>query len=454
MQFNERLKQIQSWLFATDATHEHPEASHTWFWAKLGTGFVLVALGTILLWGFFAPLHGAVVGHGQVKVENYRQVIQHQEGGIVQAIFVKNGSVVKKGQPLLVLEDLRVDANYDITIQQYWSELARNARLLAERSFASAPDFPDEVLAKEKDDIKVGEMLGKERSVFQQRRQSVNLQIKLLTEEARQTEDEIRATSAQLDADRSGRKLMQEELAANQSLLEKGFISNARLLGLARNVSDYEARVGEHGAELAKARQKLTELKLRVESVRSEYQKVAATELKESSDRLNEIQQRAKPLLDMSRRQQITAPTDGIIVDLKVHTIGATVGPRDPLMDIVPADQKLVVEAKLPLDSITELKPGMEAQVRLTGYKQRVTPMIKGNLSYISADSLSDKEKPGESYYLSQIGLDPVSLKEAGIESLLPGMPADIFIKTKPRTAMKYLLDPVLDSLSRSFNEK
>ncbi len=454
MQFSERLKELKSWCLSTDAEHEFPEASHTWYWARLGIIVVILTLMIILLWGFLAPLHGAVVGRGQVKVEKYRQVVQHQEGGIVRSILVQNGSAVKKGQPLILLEDLRVDANYDITIHQYWSELARNTRLLAERSFLDKPDFPQEVVAKSKDDEKVAEVLAKELALFQQRRQTVNLQIKLLNQQIKETEAEIAATSEQLEADRSARKLMQEELEANRVLLEKGFISNARLLSLARNLTDYESRAGEHAADLARARQKLIDLKLRVETVRNEYQKAAATELKESSDKLNEIQQRTIPLTDIAQRLQIVAPADGIVVDLRVHTIGATIAPREPLMDIVPADQKLVVEAKLPLESISELREGMNAEVRLTAFKQRTTPLVKGNLSYISADALADKERPGESYYLCQIVLDPESVKEAGIQTLLPGMPADVFIQTKARTAIKYLLDPVLDSMSRSFNEK
>ena len=123
-------------------------------------------------------------------------------------------------------------------------------------------------------------------------------------------------------------------------------------------------------------------------------------------------------------------------------------------MDIVPANQKLVVEAKLPLESISELRIGMDAEVRLTAFKQRTTPLVKGKLTYVSADALADKERPGESYYLSQIVLDPDSIKEAGIHSLLPGMPADVFIQTKARTAINYLLDPVIDSMNRSFKEK
>lgn len=454
MQFNERLKELKSWCLSANEEHEFPEASHTWYWARLGIIVVILTFTILLLWGFLAPLHGAVVGRGQVKVENYRQVVQHQEGGIVRSILVQNGSVVKKGQTLILLEDLRVDANYDITMNQYWSELARNARLVAERSFLNEPEFPAEVTLKAKDDAKVAEVLAKELSLFQQRRQTVNLQIKLLNQQIQETEAEVTATSAQLDADRSARNLMQEELAANRLLLEKGFISNTRLLGLARNLTDYDSRVGEHAADLARARQKLTDLKLRVETVRNEYKKAAATELKESSDKLSEIQQRAIPLTDIAQRQQVVAPADGTVVDLRVHTLGATIGPREPLMDIVPANQKLVVEAKLPLESISELHPGMDAEVRLTAYKQRTTPLVKGILTYLSADALADKERPGESYYLCQIVLDPDSIKEAGIQSLLPGMPADVFIQTKARTAIKYLLDPVFDSMTRSFKEK
>lgn len=454
MTLRERLMNLRHWFLVDAAAHDFPEAADTRRWARVGMAFVLFAFSILLLWGFFAPLHGAVVGHGQLKVEQHRQVVQHQEGGIVKAILVKNGSVVRKGDPLLVLEDLRVDANYDITLRQYWSELAKNSRLLAERSFLTSVVFPEELLKQEAEQPEIHEVLAKERSLFTQRRQSVNLQLNLLSQQIKDSGDEIRATSTQVEADHSARKLMNEELAANRSLLDKGFISNARYISLERNLNDYQARLGEHTADLSRARQKQTDLKLRAENVRNEYQQAAAAELKESSDRLNELQQRVRPLLDMAQRQQVTAPADGIVMDLKTHTLGAAVGPREPLMDIVPADQKLLVEAKLPLDSISELHQGMTAEVRLTAYKQRTTPMIDGKLIYISADALSDKDKPAESYYLCQILLDESSLERAGISGLQPGMPADVFIQTRDRTAIQYLLDPVLDSLRYAFNEK
>jgi len=454
MNLRERLKLLNEWLMPNEADHAFPEAAHTRYWARVGILFVLVAFSVLVLWGFFAPLHGAVVGRGQVKVESYRQVVQHQEGGIVKSIQVKNGSAVRKGDLLMVLEDLRVDANYDITLRQYWSELAKNSRLAAERSFLPAVTFPEELLVQEKQHPEVAEVLAKEKALFSQRHQSLTLQLDLLGKQIKETEQEIRATAVQVDADQSARKLMSDELSANQSLLDKGYISNTRYLGLVRNLNDYESRAGEHSADLSRAKQKQTDLRLRSEALRSEYQKQAAAELKDSSDRLTELQQRVRPLLDMAQRQQVVAPSDGVVVDLRVHTLGAAVGPREPLMDIVPADQKLVVEAKLPLDAISELRPGMRTEVRLNAYKQRTTPPVDGELTYVSADALSDKERPGESYYLCQVLLNPESLKHAGITNLLPGMPADVYIRTRARTAIQYMLDPVLDSLNRSFKER
>jgi HlyD family type I secretion membrane fusion protein len=243
-----------------------------------------------------------------------------------------------------------------------------------------------------------------------------------------------------------------EELQANQQLAEKGFMSNTKLLALQRGVAEYEARLGEHQAALAQARQRAGDFELRIASLRSNYMKESADELKDATAKIYDLRERLRPSLDAAQRQKVIAPVAGDVVDLKVTTVGAVVGPREPLLDIVPADPELVVEARVRPEDITYVKAGGEADVRLSAFKQRITPTVSGKVTYVSADSLTDP-KTGASYYLAHVRLSADSLKEAGDLKLQAGMPAEVFVKTPSRTPLQYMLDPITGFLQRSFRE-
>jgi len=224
------------------------------------------------------------------------------------------------------------------------------------------------------------------------------------------------------------------------------------LLALQRGVADYEARLGEHRAALAQARQRSGDFELRIASLRSSYMKEAADELKDATAKTYDLRERLRPSLDASQRQNVVAPVSGEIVDLRVSTVGAAVGPREPLLDIVPVNPELIVEARVRPEDITYVKIGGDADVRLTAFKQRTTPTVTGKVIYVSADSLSDN-KTGAPYYLTHVKLSPESLKEAGDLKLQAGMPAEVFVRTPARTPLQYLLDPLTGFLQHSFRE-
>ncbi|MGQ0656871.1 MAG: HlyD family type I secretion periplasmic adaptor subunit, partial [Chromatiales bacterium] len=203
---------------------------------------------------------------------------------------------------------------------------------------------------------------------------------------------------------------------------------------------------------IAAARQKITGHELRIASLRDEYLQTAADELTASQAKIFDLEERLRPLQDASERQQIIAPIAGEVVGLKVFTVGGVIAPREPLLDIVPEDNPLIVEARVNVESIDELRLGMDADIRLTAYHVRSTPLIRGTVTYVSADRLSD-EQTRAPYYLAHITVDKESLRAAGELRLLPGMPAEVFIKTQARTALDYLLEPVMGSLRRSLRE-
>jgi membrane fusion protein, type I secretion system len=416
-------------------------------------GLVVIAVTFLGVGGWMAaaPLSGAVIAPGVVKVDTNRKTVQHQEGGIVKKILVRDGDRVKGGQTLIVLDDVRVDAAFDQTRTQLDAELARNARLTAEGSLADAVAFPTELTAR-RGEPRVADLIRKENALFAVRRGVLNSQIELLRNQIHETQQEVAALIEQQKADDNAIRLQREELAANEALTKEGFVSKTRLLSLQRVVAEYEAKKGEAQAELAKARQKVAELELRILTLRNDSMRQATDELKESTSRMFDLQERLRPSKDAAERQLIAAPLSGTVVDLKVTTVGAAIGPRDPLLDIVPEDPDLIVEAHVRPEDINYVHTGSEADVRLTSFKQRITPVVQGALVYVSPDRLTERSNNAP-YYVAHVKITREALRQAGDLTLQAGMPAEVFVKTAARTPLQYLFDPVTGYIRRAMRE-
>ena len=416
-------------------------------------GLLVVVFGVLgfVAWSALAPLAGAVIAPGVVKVDTNRKLVQHQEGGIVKAILVRDGDVVVKGQTLIELNDVAVDATLDLVRTQLDAEWARNARLSAERGFDATVGYPDELHSRQ-GDPRVHALMDRETSLFKVRREALESQISLLRSQIRETESEIAARVLQDRSDASAIELQRDELVANEPLVDQGFISKTRLLTLQRAVTEYESRRGTNQAEMAQARQRVAELKLRIVTLRNEYMQQAENELKDSTARLFDLQERLRPTQDAAKRQHIVAPVGGEVVDLRVTTPGEVIGPRDRLMDIVPQDQPLIVESTVRPEDINHVRVDGDADVRLTAFKQRITPIVTGRVTYVSADILTDPTN-GARYYLARVRVDSDSLTKAGDLKLQAGMPAEVHFKTEERTLMTYLLDPALGYVGRALRE-
>ena len=413
-------------------------------------GLLAIGLGAAAFgaWAAFAPLSGAIIAPGYVKVDLNRKVVQHQEGGTVSAIRVRDGDRVKQGQELVVLEDVRIDAQLDLLRTQLDSERAKAARLEAERAYAAKPIFPEELVLRN-NKPKVAEQLARELTLFRARRDALETQIAVLRRQIEETRGEIAALAEQLAAEERALKLQKEELAANQRLLDQGYVQKTRVLTLNRAVAEYEARHGEHRAQLSQARQRSQELELRILSMRNGYAQSAADELKESTSRIFDLEERIRPSRDAAFRQKITAPIDGEVVGLRVFSVGAVVGPRDVLMEIVPRDKRLIVEARIRPEDINHVRSGSAADVRLTAYQQRTTPLVQGTVTYVSGDRLVESQT-GVPYYSVHVDVPPEALGELRLQA---GMPAEVFVRTDERTTFDYLLAPVTSYFRRAMRE-
>lgn len=403
------------------------------------------------LWASLAPLTGAVIAPGFVKVDMNRKQVQHQEGGIVKEILVRDGQKVTLGQTLVVIEDLRVDASVETLRQQLDAERAKAARLEAEGLMAAAVRFPEDIL-KRTGDPKLTEIVARETSLFRARREVLNSQLALLRKQIAETAVETAALSEQVAAEERALKLQREELAVNQELFKQNFVANVRLLTLKRAVAEYEARHSEHRAELSKTQQRGSELELRALSMRNAYVQTSTNELKDATSRIFDLGERLRPSVDAAVRQKITAPIAGEVVGMKVFSAGGVIGPREVLMEIVPETKTLIVEARLRPEDINHVSEGTVADVRLTSYKQRNTQLVEGKVAYVSADRLTDPAD-GTAYYLVQVHVPTQALADAGNLRLQAGMPAELYMRTDSRTAFDYLFAPVTEYFRRGMRE-
>jgi epimerase transport system membrane fusion protein len=418
---------------------------------RAGIGAILVLVLAVAAWSALAPVSGAVIAPGAVKVDMYRRTVQHQEGGIVDEILVRDGSRVKAGDPLIVLKDVKVEAGMEVVLTQLDGEIAKSARLQAEQAWAEKVTFPADLRARASQP-RIADLLRRESELFRARRDSYRAQVDLIRRQIKDTENEIVARRAQIKADQASLRLQQEELDSNKKLLKEGFISNVRILTLERNLADIAARLSEHEADLATAQSRGSELRLKEVNLRTTMMQDAANEMRQSTVQILDLRERLRPLQDAATRQRITAPIAGEVVGLKFTTLGAVIGPRDPILDIVPENIELIVEGRVRPEDVNYVHMGAEADVRLTSFRQRITPVVDGSVIYLSADRIEDRDQR-TAYYVVHVRVTPEALAKAGDLKLQAGMPAELFIKTAPRSALMYVIDPVAGFLQRSLRE-
>jgi HlyD family type I secretion membrane fusion protein len=408
-------------------------------------GLLVIGAGVVALcgWIFFAPLSGAIIAPGYVKVDLNRKIVQHQEGGIVRAIRVRDGDRVNQGQELVLLDDVRIDAQLDLLRTQRDAERAKVARLEAERSMSARPAFPKDIMKRE--------FVTREEALFRARREALDSQIAVLRRQIKETESEAAALAEQIEAEDKALKLQKEELAANERLLAQGYVQKTRLLTLQRAVAEYEARHSERRAELSRSRQRASELEFRILQMRNSYVQTATDELKDATARMFDLEERIRPSRDASERQKIAAPIAGEVVGLRVFNAGSVIGPREVLMEIVPNEKRLIIEARIRPEDINYVHHGSEADIRLTAYQSRTTPLVPGAVTYVSGDRLVDQQT-GAPYYIVHIDVPAKALSASNLR-LQAGMPAEVFIRTDNRTALDYLLAPVTSYLRRALRE-
>lgn len=409
------------------------------------------------VWGNSAPIAGAVVTSGVFVVTSQNKIVQHLEGGIIRNIAVNEGDIVDVGQTLVELDETAPRAELRRLLLRRTRLMAMDARLQTEMREEREISFPSDILAAA-NQPEITEILDSQKLAFWARRNNVDSEIASIMEGINALQERIQGSNVQLAGVRRQIKLVEEEIQAKEILLRTGLVRKPEVLALQRAQASLEGEVGRLIGEIGDAKERIARSLEQVTGVRRTAIKAAVEQLHEVRGELVDVRERlgaAKGVLD---RITIVAPVKGVVVKLRYHTQGGVIEPGKNILEILPLQDELIIEGRIRPQDIDNVRRGQHAMVRLNALNHRTTPMIAGEVIYVSADVLPDEKKspqlgPGD-IYIARIKLN--AAEAATIPSFVPtpGMPVEIYIKTGERTFFQYLARPIQDSMSRAFRER
>lgn len=438
----------------TEAAHpNHPSeidisdaGPRRWGWWLLTVGF-----GGFLAWAVTAPLDGGVSASGMVVVTGNRKAVQAVSGGKVRAILAKDGDVVSAGQVLVQLDDTQSRSQLDVVKGQWLAGMAAEARLKAERTGRSSLEFPA-ALNAEKADSRVAGAMGLQSHLFSTRRESLANELAAMTENIRGLELQAGGAEASRRAKEDQLRLLREQLKNLRELSDEGFLPRNRVLDQERTIASIVGAVAEDAGSIGHYRQSIAEVKARRAAREQDARKEVETQLVDTQRELASLVSRLEGLQFDVVNTEIKSPAAGVVMNLAVHTVGGVVSAGSPLMEVVPGDELLKIEAQIPPHLIDKVKLGLPVDIVFSAFNQAKTPHIPGRLVWVSADVLLDP-KQSVPYFKALVEVTPEGMVKLQANEIRAGMPAEVFVRTGTRTAMNYLLKPLLDRLNRALTE-
>jgi HlyD family secretion protein len=414
--------------------------------------------GLFLGWAAFAPLDAGAIGQGVVAVSGNRQAVQHREGGTVAALYVREGDVVKKGQVLLEIGSGDLRAEERALAGRVISLKAARARLAAERDGLAAVPVPaDFATLSPEDQVLAGEAMRLETLQLNARRDALRTQEGVLTQRVGQLNQQIVGYSRQSEANQEQQRLLNEELEGTKSLAAKGYAPQTRVRALERTLADLKGSEGSYAADVARSRDAIGEARLQLMATRKQHVEEVVEQLRRTELDLAESEPRWIAAKDRLARAQVRAPATGAVVGLKIHTVGGVVGAGETLMEVVPQDASLVLDVMVSPQDADDLRIGQETQVRFPSFHERDLPVLKGRLTKLSADSFVD-EKTGGRFFKAEVAVPPAEVavirRVRGAQpGLKPGLPVEVVVPLRKRTALAYLTEPLAQGFWKSFRE-
>lgn len=413
----------------------------------LGLGF-----GGFLLWAALAPLDEGVPTQGAVAIDTKRKPVQHLQGGLLSEVLVREGQMVQQGDVLARIDQAATRAGFESVRQHYMGLSAMESRLLAEQSGGGRITFSAEVQGST--DAMVQQQVSTQRELFASRRSALAAELQGIDESVKGQEALISGYEGQLKSNRQQLRSLEAELTGVRDLVAEGYAPRSRQMELERQVASMEGSMVEMQAGIARARNGIAELRQRVVQRRFEYRKEADSQLAQIRLELQGDREKFKSVTNDLARTELRAPVSGQVVGLALQTVGAVLQPAQKLMDIVPLDESLILETRIPPHLIDRVHLGQASDIRFSAFAHSPALVVQGKLESVSQDLVTDPSNQGVSYYLARVSVTPEGMKTLGDRQMQPGMPAEVIIKTGERSLLTYLLHPLVKRIASSMKEE
>lgn len=425
----------------------------------LGAAVIMLCLGGFGVWASIAPLDGAVVVSGSFVATGQNKQVQHLEGGIIREVLVREGQLVQAGQPLMRLDETAVQAKLRRLVMRYHRLVAMKARLKAEIAGKSSFDRPAEADARDPD---VMDILAQQQMELAARNTRIRDEKRVLQREIAGLQESIAGIASQISATRERLALFVEERKDKSELLTRQLARKTEVLSVQRAEAALAGDLAGLHARSADTKERIARAEQQIAQIHSAAMQKAIEELRATDTELDDVREQVHAAREVAERSEIRAPVRGIVVKLNHHTRGGVVAAGAVILELLPANEELIIEARVNPADVAHVREGLDALVRLTALNQRLTPMIDGKVAYLSADTVTQSDarlqtdgdiRPRHSY-IARVRLDAQDAHDKVPDFRpTPGMPADVFIKTGERTFFEYIMKPVLDSFSRAFRE-
>ncbi len=418
-----------------------------WGTAALGLGF-----GGFLLWAALAPLDEGVPSQGTVAIDTKRKAVQHLSGGIVREVLVREGDIVKEGQPLFTMDSAPARASYESVRQRYLGMRAMQGRLLAEQSNAAAIAWHPDLQAAQDDPWIRAQMVAQEQ-LFRSRRSGLAAELEALEQSIQGQRATLQSYQDMLPSRREQLTLVQQELSDIRGLVDEGFAPRVRQTELQRRAAELQAGIVELQGSLQRTQRTVAELQQRVLARRQDYRKEVETELTQVNLEVQADAERYVAARQELERTEIVSPAAGQVVGLAIQTVGAVVQPGQKLMDVVPEDEPLLLEAQIAPHLIDKVSTGLKTDVRFSAFSHAPQLVVEGEVVSVSKDLLADPNTEA-TYYLMRVMITPEGMKTLGNRRMQPGMPAEVIVKTGERSLLTYILSPLTRRVAASLTEE
>ncbi|MDV6340419.1 HlyD family type I secretion periplasmic adaptor subunit [Nitrosomonas sp. Is24] len=424
------------------------ETLHT----KLGWWIVLAGFGGFILWASFAPLDKGVPVPGTVTVASHLQAVQHQIGGIIDSILVKEGEHVAVGQVLVRMNDVQLKAQAEITRSQLYTARAVEARLLAERDGSKEITFPQDLLTFQHDP-RIANNIITQNQLFTSRQLALHHEIAALEENIAGSRMQLRGLEASRSSKNAQLKFLEEQLVNLRDLAQDGFVPRNRVLELERTYTQLTGEISAETGNIGRIQRQIAELEQRRIHRQQEYQKEVRQQLSDIKREIDSLSSRLSGQDFELANVEVKAPVDGFVVGMNVFTEGGVISPGFKLMDIVPSDDMLIITGQVPVHLIDRVHVDLPVDLIFSALNQKQTPNIPGTVTQVSADRLMD-ERSGLPFYNIKAKVTPEGMKKLTDQQIRAGMPVEIFIKTGERSLMSYLFKPILDRVHSALSEE